>query len=397
MSYIMKMKSFHPETLSNAEYTYEIDTIIPHIFTEFNKDENIVLIYAGPVSGPLGKSIFTIQEEPLQNYIRPLINNDTKLFFDNIMEGNFDIMLELVYIVIKDLPIKESQVYLFTAALDAEHHLSNYCKKYNKIPFNVYVANSWESHIRNCNLPEPIFNIKKKEKIFLSFNRVTRHHRIALIGLLYDHDLIEKSFYSFFNNGSHGHYLDIGRNTLNSLFMYLPRRVVQTIVDQYDKHEKDFPLKLNINVDENKTHINGDDFRFYNESYFSVVTETFFFEKTYNNIINENTIFFSEKIFKPIIMKHPFIIVSRPHSLKYLKTLGYKTYSPYIDETYDTIENNTERLLAIVAEIKRLSYFTDEEWITWLGNIKEIAEYNYRIIKSKKIQDDAYARIRANE
>ena len=35
------------------------------------------------------------------------------------------------------------------------------------------------------------------------------------------------------------------------------------------------------------------------------------------------------------------------HSLKYLKLLGFKTFSHIIDESYDDIEDSTERLFAV--------------------------------------------------
>ena len=44
------------------------------------------------------------------------------------------------------------------------------------------------------------------------------------------------------------------------------------------------------------------------------------------------------------------------NSLKYLKQLGLKTFSPFIDESYDTIKNGKERATAIYNEIKRLFF-----------------------------------------
>ena len=83
------------------------------------------------------------------------------------------------------------------------------------------------------------------------------------------------------------------------------------------------------------------------KSYFSIITETIFFE--------EDTIFFSEKLWKPISNYHPFILVAKYGSLNKLKELGYKTFSPYINENYDSIENNIDRMLAIITEMKRLN------------------------------------------
>ena len=67
------------------------------------------------------------------------------------------------------------------------------------------------------------------------------------------------------------------------------------------------------------------------------------------------------------------------HSINFLRSLrerGYKTFDPIINEHYDTIDNDDERMMAIVAEIERLSKFTESEWIEFTRAVKDIVEYN---------------------
>jgi hypothetical protein len=82
-------------------------------------------------------------------------------------------------------------------------------------------------------------------------------------------------------------------------------------------------------------------------------------------------------------MKHPFIIVSLPRSLEVLKDLGYKTFSPWINESYDQEKNDLERMLMIVDEIKRLSNLPPTELEAFLIAAKEICSYNYNVLKNK--------------
>jgi hypothetical protein len=91
---------------------------------------------------------------------------------------------------------------------------------------------------------------------------------------------------------------------------------------------------------------------------------------------------FSEKLFRPVKFKHPFILAARPYSLKVLREYGYKTFHPYINENYDLIENDEERLLAIVEEVKRLCTFNDDQWLTWQKNIKDIVEHNFQVLNN---------------
>ena len=109
------------------------------------------------------------------------------------------------------------------------------------------------------------------------------------------------------------------------------------------------------------------------------MTESFY----YDSIYNEHSIFFSEKIFKPIVMKHPFILIGPAHSLKYLRSLGYKTFNFIIDEYYDEIDNDEKRLLYAVNEIERISKNEAWQWIEWQEKAKEIVEHNYQTLLNK--------------
>jgi hypothetical protein len=96
--------------------------------------------------------------------------------------------------------------------------------------------------------------------------------------------------------------------------------------------------------------------------------------------------FFSEKIFKPIVFMHPFILVGRPNSLKLLRDSGYQTFDGIFDETYDTIENDIDRLNAVESEITRLNSLASGKWATMLPKIKSIVEHNYKhYISSRRL------------
>mgnify|MGYP000079224382 CR=1 FL=1 len=101
------------------------------------------------------------------------------------------------------------------------------------------------------------------------------------------------------------------------------------------------------------------------------------------NVNLESNVFISEKTFKPIAAMQPFIIVGSQHALKYLRKLGYKTFSPYINEHYDTIENNEDRFNAVWTEVERLCAFTDSEWLEWQKGIVDIVNYNYDVLTNK--------------
>lgn len=63
----------------------------------------------------------------------------------------------------------------------------------------------------------------------------------------------------------------------------------------------------------------------------------------------------TEKTLRPIACGKPFILAASPGSLKYLQSYGFETFSPWIDETYDTVNDPLERLKAVVAEMRRIN------------------------------------------
>lgn len=71
--------------------------------------------------------------------------------------------------------------------------------------------------------------------------------------------------------------------------------------------------------------------RWYSSTNFSLVSET---------MVNPQ-LFISEKSFKPLAFKHPFIINGTPGTLAHLHSRGFETFGHVIDESYDT-EPNTD-------------------------------------------------------
>jgi hypothetical protein len=76
--------------------------------------------------------------------------------------------------------------------------------------------------------------------------------------------------------------------------------------------------------------------------------------------------------------------VSVPRTLELLRELGYETFSPWIDESYDLETDDNQRLLMVAREIQRLSNLTSEELTTYLNGVRDICEHNLSVLLSKK-------------
>jgi len=85
----------------------------------------------------------------------------------------------------------------------------------------------------------------------------------------------------------------------------------------------------------------------------------------------------TEKTFKAIALEMPFVLVAPQHSLEYLRSYGFRTFAPYIDESYDEIADpiaRIERVTQILLEIQARSAAAK---ISLHKSLLPIVEYNY--------------------
>lgn len=219
----------------------------------------------------------------------------------------------------------------------------------------------------------PAYTVKVKPKKFLCFNRVPRLHRIELLENMLKLNLVDSAYYSFDKTLDFNEHLEDAE-----------------ILEKYPyihKNQHRLPLELNLYKDcENPATSTIHDLKYYENSYFSVVTETKFHyqDLTGHEEYLTRDIFITEKVIKPIVFKHPFIVLAACNYLIELRKLGYKTFHPHIDETYDLIENDQERFNMVINEITRLCTKTHKEWLQWQIAVKEIVQFNNQVYYSRK-------------
>ena len=125
------------------------------------------------------------------------------------------------------------------------------------------------------------------------------------------------------------------------------------------------------------------------------------FDKALLNIIPEGNFdrkgyqFITEKTYRSFLYKKPFIYLGQYQGLKYIKTLGYKTFSSIIDESYDDIENDKRRVAAVCKEIKRLMSKPFTEFKKDMKQLEDICNYNYDryFYNKEKYKDKFYKKI----
>jgi len=200
-------------------------------------------------------------------------------------------------------------------------------------------------------------NIKNNKKDFLLLTRHWKQHRLFLINRL--------------------HRLGLENSLVSWEASYYNQKMVD-YVKQYDDNIEFFDmLKTSRHVDvDDLVSVWGygsESKQIYVDTYMSIVTESIFFQDD----VNFPSGFISEKIWKPIGHCQPFILAGPSRSLQYLRDrFGFKTFHPYIDETYDMVDDDLQRIKLIENEMEKFANKTKEEKIEFLENVKDICFYN---------------------
>jgi hypothetical protein len=238
---------------------------------------------------------------------------------------------------------------------------------------NVYsgMASEYEKHTSSAMSYDEFLNTKeiKREKHLLCLNRRQREHRLATLCVLSKNNLLKNNNVSFqFTIDQHTpYYIE---------HIITDKKKFKDLKIEYDKLKKmkyqyvDYPIAMEAK--DGIHHGYGwENHKPYLDTYFSIVTETAFLNPTG---------YVSEKTWRPISFFHPFILVGSPGSLKFIKKFGFKTFSPFIDESYDNKKTPTERFKLIEDEIVRLGKMSKEEIHDWYWSMEDILIYNYNLL-----------------
>lgn len=115
--------------------------------------------------------------------------------------------------------------------------------------------------------------------------------------------------------------------------------------------------------------------RCYTDTWFSLVTETIF-DYPYT--------FRTEKIWKPILMAHPFVVAANYGYLKDLRSVGFQTFDSIIDEGYDQIDCPTNRIKRIIETVRDIIQNGAAEF--WAAT-RDICKYNQQhLVEYNRIQ-----------
>jgi hypothetical protein len=351
-------------------------------------------------------------EETFLNNINQKVIDDIKdnkclLVISSVAEGNINCeSLRNIHLILDNHKLPPKNVLFIQSNYNLQKQYDEMCNMYNvQEKINILITqhkleSCIESYVQMINgewdfkvyPKEPSINLwedvekildKPRDYYYLSYNKTLRPDRVVLLSLLLKNNLIKKGLVSI---GSK-EYGSTGKQNWPDEFDFIDEKLDE-VEEWSNKLKRLQPLSVDgepsvDSMDEGKYkglnvcgYTYGEQFR---RVYFMVVTE---------DVFNSESMFFSQTTYKPIVSLTPFIMFGSPYMMKNLREVqGFKTFSPWIDESYDEEENHEKRLYMIVNEIKRLCSISKEKMNKWYYEMKDVLIYNQNHLLNFKLED----------
>jgi hypothetical protein len=112
--------------------------------------------------------------------------------------------------------------------------------------------------------------------------------------------------------------------------------------------------------------------------YFSQTYQDFFVEIVCESYFTGSTFFPTEKIFRPILLKTPFIVQGPQNFLHNLQGLGFKTFSNWWDEGYSE-DPDGQQMVGIKSILDTLATKKPTELFKMYKEMLPVLEHNYKV------------------
>ena len=183
------------------------------------------------------------------------------------------------------------------------------------------------------------FDHSNKKYNFLYLNKQPRAHREKLYNKLFDNGILENSLYTNWPDRK------------------LPAEYELPWAQDYPQYGMDQDIYEKP----------------YNDTACSIVSET-------ND--NNNEVFMTEKIWKPIIAQQLFVVHGNHLYLQKLREMGFRTFNNYFEEAYDLDRDPNMRIDTIVDVCDRLR---DAPWQDIYLQSKALRQYNHDCFLNKDL------------
>ena len=248
------------------------------------------------------------------------------------------------------------QCYVFVSANTAARDIPGF------VYFNDFELWYYQ---RNHNVAPLEIHDQPRSRDFTALVRLHKPWRAMAMADLHQNKLLDNSYWSYCETVTEPVNLNdspIEVDSIKNLRESTQRFLSQTpyVSDDLSNDERN-----NHSITEPKYHM---------DSYCNIVFETHF------DADQSGGVFLTEKTYKPIKHGQLFFIVGCAGSLQVLRDQGYRVFDRVLDNTYDRVENNTERWQRLCAAIKESQHRLADRF----SAVQEDIEHNQRLFLETK-------------
>lgn len=306
------------------------------------------------------------------------------IVIDYSRQGYSDWIFPLVYEGIGEAHIPPSQVIVLCADMNCERAHAAFVEARGLSPVHLHYVNVFRQTVADAMRRPPAEHgcSGHERKRYLCLNRRNRVHRQLLVSRLLRDGVLDAGLVSM-PTAVEG-LTNEERFQWEKEHLSLPMHVVDELASTYPRLASILPLMVdegNLNAQLVESYPEWP----YDCTGFSLVTETLMFGSP------PGQLFITEKVWKAIKERHPFIVFGHAGILSALRDMGVQTFAPFIDESYDGIADHGARFDAAYREACRLAAMPDDEFRTWRSEFDDTLEHNYQLLRGTNECDSLVA------
>jgi hypothetical protein len=222
----------------------------------------------------------------------------------------------------------DTNCYVFVSANTAARDIPGF------VYFTDFELWYWQ---RNSNTPALPVHTEPRERDFTALVRLHKPWRAMCMADLHRKNILTNSYWSYCESVPPDVDLADSPIEIDSIHKLRSETAKFLAYTPYVSDSLSNAERNNHSIIDSRYHVN---------SYCNIVLETHF------DADQSGGTFLTEKTFKPIKHGQLFFVVGPAGSLQQLRDLGYRTFDSILDNSYDTVVNNTQRWQRLCAAIE---------------------------------------------
>jgi hypothetical protein len=113
-------------------------------------------------------------------------------------------------------------------------------------------------------------------------------------------------------------------------------------------------------------------------------------------LFDDNRIYLTEKVLRPIACRQPFMVLAPQHTLKFLRSRGFRTFEHLWDESYDDLADPVARMEAVLHNMQQIADLSASKLELLLAQCQDIVDHNHHWFFSEQFSENVVSEFKNN-